>query len=1143
MDQLLLNLAVFQSPPEDATLFIGLFNPWLVGAAAGVAMVGIYAVFAAKHFATVNSNIIRSPQILRWTLGAALGVSLWIMQFIGLIGYTLPVPVAYDPLRTAVSVLPVVFGAVIALRLLEPQKRHGQWLRIAGAGLCLGAGMLATHVAGISAIDFAGMVRADSAEVEVWGLGSWALACLALAAPVWLQQRLPNHRAVALWLSSVLSGAMLYGVHRYGMEITAFMTDPTADLVVEGYDPEWLAAIIMGIAALMGTLAWLLFMRSFLRQIERSNRLLNQTLELTQSGYWEYDANQLCMVLSPQAAKLFGLVTQKAELRISWSDWLACVHRMGEAHAINCQEQLKALVSGKTGHINWTFPYWPHDQETPNWVNCVGTAVQDTAQQQMRYYFAVQDVTQEYVLKNELKASKEAADAANKTKGEFLANMSHEIRTPMNAILGLTELALRQPMTPKLGDYLGKVQLAAKNLLGIINDILDLSKVESGKMELEITDFNLDDVLDNLSTVLATSIEEKGLELLFDRRPDVVIDLKGDPLRLGQVLLNLCGNARKFTEHGSIVVRVSATQRQGSLSRLLFEIVDSGIGMTPEQVNRLFQPFSQADASTTRKYGGTGLGLAISKQLVELMGGTIGVKSTPGQGSTFYFEVPFEHGDADRGMALLTNQLEGLRVMVVDDNPMAREILKAHLQHFRCDVRICESADEAIPQVLSADARQPIELILMDYRMPGTDGLTAAHRIRHELGLMHPPQIILVTAASHFDGHDEHTIAQAVSEVLNKPVNASMLFDAVMNALGHTGAITHKPAQRKLVETAGLDQIKGAHVMLVEDNPINQEVAHEFLTSMGLKVTIAQHGAHALELLAQQTPELVLMDVQMPIMDGYTATAEIRKNPAWKDLPVIAMTANVMAEDRKMASQAGMNDHVAKPIVMAQLQAALVRWLKPRDQMAPDDSGPLALDDVDHVWPAETEAFKPAKALDTMGGNSRLLKKMLLEFIDGHAQDGPEIRRLTELTQWSDAQRMAHTMKGLAGMLGAPQLQSSSQVLEKELERKEGGNWAEAMRLWQSDLDVVMTHLVSWRDELAPPPPPLQPSEPKDIRALVERLERLLQGFDPESIEVAEQLAECDSEHSEIWAEVKERAYGFDFEAALKALHQTRTPS
>ena len=1151
MEQLLSRLAVFQNPPEDATLFVGLFNPWLVGAAVLVAIVGIYAAFAALHFVRTNASMIRSPQVWLWSLGAALGLSLWIMQFIGLMGYALPVPVAYDPMRTALSVVPVVLGAVVALKCLNPAHSRASWGRLLTAGLCLALGMLSTHVAGISAIDFAGMVRADATEVETWGAGSWLLACLALGLPAWLHRLLPRRRGWALTLASLISGLMLYGVHRYGMEITAFMTDPTADLVVEGYDPEWLAAIIMGLAALLGALAWLFFMRSFLRRIERSNMLLNQTLALTHSGYWEYEPATQEMILSTQAAGLFGLPTERADVALAWTQWLKGVRAVSGAQAEQCQSELDALLSGRAVTIHWTFPYASGDQGETRWLNGVGTAVQDMVRNQKRFYFAVQDVTQEYLLKIELKNSKEAADSANKTKGEFLANMSHEIRTPMNAILGLTELALRQPMTPRLGDYLGKVQLAAKNLLGIINDLLDLSKVESGKMELEITDFNLDDVLDNLSTVLATSIEEKGLELLFDRRPDVAIDLKGDPLRLGQVLLNLCGNARKFTEQGSIVVRVSAREKNTQHSRLLFEIVDSGIGMTPEQVNKLFQPFSQADASTTRKYGGTGLGLAISKQLVELMGGQIGVKSTPGQGSTFYFEVPFEHGSPVHAQDLLTEQLSGLRVMVVDDNPMAREILKAHLQHFRCEVHLCESADEAMPRLLKADAHHPMDLILMDYRMPGTDGLTAAHRIRHEMGLKKVPHIILVTAASHFDGHDEDSIGQAVTEVLNKPVNASMLFDAIMNALGKSGAITHKPAQRKQVQTEGLDRIRGAHVLLVEDNPINQEVAVEFLTTMGLKVRVAHHGAHALELLAEQTPELVLMDVQMPVMDGYTATAEIRKNPAWADLPVIAMTANVMAEDRKMAAQAGMNDHVAKPIVMAQLQSALVKWLKPRDpQSLPEIAATSQQAETENaaseedIWPAQTEAFDPAKALEGVGGSRKLLEKLLLEFTQEHAHDGAEVARLIQQAQWADAQRMAHTMKGLAGMLGAKKLQTSSQALEKALGAPEGSELAPRLDAWRADLGDIMAHFTRWRDSRpsheAPTP---QGLSPQDRDTLMERLAQLLQAFDPESVDVAEQLSLGDLPNQAAWAAVKQQAYDFDFDAALATLKDLRKPT
>ena len=1138
------NFALFLPIPEDGILYLGEFNPYLMAASEFVAVVGFFVVFSALEFMRTNQHHEKTYKIMQWAIGAALGLCMWIVHFISLIGYVLPVEVAYGLSLTAWSVLPVMLGSTLAINTLIKYPVP-QFKQLAWAGFCWVLGMLVTYVVGVSAIDFAGMVRAEVIEVLTWGVGSWLMACIALGLPGWMNRWFPNKPQLARALACLLSGSLVYGIHIHGMEITTYMTDPTADTKIEGHDPIWLASIVMGVAALLGTSAWLLFMRSFLRRIARTNMLLNQTLALTHSGFWEHRAEDQSMLLSKQAADLFGLTTSFDMTSMSWSEWLKGVERVDAGQAQASQTNLDELLSGRVQNIHWTFPYQCNGQDQVLWLNAVGAAVVDSTNNDMHYYFAVQDVTEEYLLKQELQESKEIADSANKTKGEFLANMSHEIRTPMNAILGLTELALRQPLSPKLSDYLGKVHLAAKNLLGIINDILDLSKVESGKMELEITDFNLDDVLDNLATVLATSIEQKGLELLFDRSPDVVVKLQGDPLRLGQVLLNLCGNARKFTEQGSIVVKVSMTHQAEGKSNLLFEITDSGIGMTPEQVNKLFQPFSQADASTTRKYGGTGLGLAISKQLVELMGGQIGVRSTPGVGSTFFFEIPLQHGDASQHGELLLDKLQDMRVLVVDDNPIAREILKAHLLHFRCQVQLCESADLALPMIAQADSEAPYQLILMDYRMPGLDGLSASKRIRNDMGLKQVPPIVLVTAASHFDDIEGVDIHQIVNEVLHKPVNASMLYDAIMNVLGISTLRTHQPAQRQQAQVEGVERIRGAHILLAEDNPINQEVAKEFLATMGLKVQIVNNGQEALDQLALNTYDLVLMDVQMPVMDGYTAATAIRRNPQWAQLPVIAMTANVMAEDKKNALQAGMNDHVAKPIVMHQLQSVLIKWLQnyTPHQVEEEEELSAAPDlSAGPNLPADVDFCRVSEAMNLMAGNQKLLTKLLIEFLDVHAKDGQKLRDCIEQNRQADAERLAHTMKGLAGMLCAKPLQASSLTLEKELHEQLPSLNDDRVSAWELDLKKVIDHLQNWRDHStveASDPVPVHTAQ--EVSDMIVRVEKLLQDFNPEAEELAQQLTHADPSNQSIWSEINQMAHDFDFEGALAALRKHRS--
>jgi two-component system sensor histidine kinase/response regulator len=582
---------------------------------------------------------------------------------------------------------------------------------------------------------------------------------------------------------------------------------------------------------------------------------------------------------------------------------------------------------------------------------------------------------------DELHLAKQAAEAATKAKSDFLANMSHEIRTPMNAVIGMAHLALRTALTPKQEDYLNKIQRSANSLLGIINDILDFSKIEAGKLHMESVDFGLDEVLDNVATIAGVKAQDKKLEFLMDTAPEVPMALVGDPLRLGQVLTNLCNNAVKFTEAGEIVLATEMVEKDEQWVMLRFSVRDTGIGVTPEQKQKLFEAFTQADSSTTRKFGGTGLGLTISKHLVNMMDGDIWVESEPGKGSNFIFTAKFGLTGRVTGRHLEPSlDLMGMRVLVVDDNSSSREILQTLLASMSFEVSVAASAEEGIAELAKAAKGRPYQLVVMDWKMPGMDGIEASEIINRHSDIPRKPKIIIVTAY----GREELMLRSekiGVDGFLLKPVSQSMLFDAIMAAFGKEVPELERQARAGTAAAQELDKIRGAKVLLAEDNAINQQVAQEILENAGLEVSIANNGKEAVAMVKERIYDAVLMDIQMPEMNGFEATREIRKwesvsanadtdvlktrktieedsdlkseiegqpsvfSPQSSELPrssvqhqvssiqhpipIIAMTAHAMAGDRERSLAAGMNDHVTKPIDPGQLFAALQKWIKP----------------------------------------------------------------------------------------------------------------------------------------------------------------------------------------------------------------------
>ena len=660
----------------------------------------------------------------------------------------------------------------------------------------------------------------------------------------------------------------------------------------------------------------------------------------------------------------------------------------------------------------------------------------------------------------ELAAARDLAETASRAKAEFLANMSHEIRTPLNAIIGMGHLAAHANTDPRVAHYIGRIQSSGQHLLGIVNDILDLSKIEAGKLQIDVSEFSLEALLDHVAGLVAEQAQAKDLELIIAIAPGLPDQLVGDAKRIGQILINFANNAVKFTEHGEIVLRVQDLASSSGRAHLRFEVEDTGIGIAEEKLPLLFRPFQQLDGSMSRQFEGSGLGLAISRSLADLMDARIDVQSQPGQGSVFSLEITLRVSHLDNPGRQIPAGLSRLRALVVDDNTHARQQLQGQLHALEVQVDEADDGNRAIELIAEADQTDhPYDVVFLDWQMPGLNGLeTAEQMLQHPLQRKQPHLVLVASAGQDSPpGLDRLPI----DSVLAKPVTPSELYDAMVELFDPT----HVPKAQDTHGLADWEGLAGRRILLVEDNRINQEVVHDLLEMVGVHVTIGSDGLQGIQLLNGQPFDLVLMDIHMPNMDGFEATAEIRKNPAFAQIPIIALTANALEGDLERCLAAGMNDYIAKPIHPQQMFATLSRHLamRPRTQTVTAAAGgqtnPSATDKNERLLTslADIPGINITQAITRMLGRRDLYAQLACRIA---AERGGMVDALDAAIREQDDKAMldlVHNAKSMLGMLGADTLQQQCIDLQQQL--ADGAVNAAEIAAFARDLATLLQRL------------------------------------------------------------------------------------
>lgn len=891
-------------------------------------------------------------------------------------------------------------------------------------------------------------------------------------------------------------------------------------------------------------------------ELEKNEQILRLTLSSAGAGYWQYNIVSDYFSWDERLSEIYGLPKGKLEGNID--SWLGQVYRDDLLDVKRTYVQQLDNKDNDRLHMAYRIRSGEGDIR---YIRVSGYIERNEFGKAIYSYGLTFDDTDRTLGEIEITKQREIAEKANNAKSNFLAVMSHEIRTPMNAIIGMSNLALNTELDLRQRNYIEKVSVSAESLLTIINDILDFSKIESGSLELENIEFNFTELLERLANVVGIRAQSKGLEFVFDVSSDVPLMLIGDPTRLSQVLINLGGNAVKFTEQGEITLRVSVSRLTPHKIILHFEIKDTGIGISEENLDKLFEEFTQADSSVTRQYGGTGLGLSISKKLIQAMGGDISVESVEGEGTVFDFNIELSVGKrtAENDRAL-PEDIVNKKVLVVDDNESARLALKNMVESFGFRVVTKASGEEGIQELERADSDgDSYSLVLMDWHMPEMDGVETTKKLQSDQDIHNPPVVIMVTG-DNIQELDQVSKDIALKGALVKPVNRSMLLDSTLRALGKEGFLPKaKVPQINRLSKEFKDLLSGVRVLLVEDNEINQELAVELLSSVKIDVKVASNGQEALDLLFEEAFDAVLMDVHMPVMDGVTATRKLRLIESFKTLPIIAMTANALVGDREKYLSAGMDDYLTKPINFHELMTKLTHWTvgEEAETDIQEDSVAAAVE-VPKIAPTFKNVSEPkneGNALDLEGidfvagleicnQSLELYKKLLRMFIrnEGFVDNFTTAIQNGEL---EEATRFAHSLKGVSGNIAAKGVQMAASLLEASCKENDMVGVFDNLEKVKLELDPIIKRLHELSENgVLDDPEQMEQAQEKieskqavdfDLKGTLSQLKSLLEDADTDASDLIKQIRKemKNEEFVSTLMNISEYIDQYDFDEAL----------